>query len=198
MSIEPGPFRLEGRRRVPTLTVSASGVEAAALEDAEAVAIRANESPAIIRATPPTLHVIQSPRNHLSTSSQDRAGSSQDRAGRSFAPSASKLGGSTDRRGWTDGREETGQSAKDYGLDEDRTASIEPPERSYDCKNYETCLSLAAALNWSSFTCTGCSGCVNEQLLWRAHHSVRNNPSLSTLCDLPNLAKVSDPDPTSE
>ena len=62
---------------------------------------------------------------------------------------------------------------------------INPPERIYDCPNYETCLGLAAALDWKSFTCHGCCGEVNQQLLWRAHHRIRNNPSLTKLCNLP-------------
>ncbi len=65
--------------------------------------------------------------------------------------------------------------------------TLNPPERSYDCPNYETCLGLAAALDWKSFTCQGCCGTVNQQLLWRAHHRIRNNPSLSKLCNLPVL-----------
>ena len=64
-----------------------------------------------------------------------------------------------------------------------------PPERNYECDNYETCLGLAAALNWKSFTCSGCCGEVNQQLLWRAHHQVRNNPALSKLCSLPTLTE---------
>jgi hypothetical protein len=70
--------------------------------------------------------------------------------------------------------------------------TFKPPARNYDCGNYETCLGLAAALNWSSFTCEKCSGAVNEQLLWRAHHKLRNNPSLSKLCGLPTLGILDD------
>lgn len=65
--------------------------------------------------------------------------------------------------------------------------NLDPPAREYECKNYEICLGLAAALNWKSFTCLQCSGEVNQQLLWRAHHKIRNNPSLSKLCGLPTL-----------
>ena len=65
---------------------------------------------------------------------------------------------------------------------------LNAPERNYDCTNYETCLGLAAALDWKSFTCCGCCGTVNQQLLWRAHHRIRNNPSLSKLCNLPILS----------
>jgi len=65
--------------------------------------------------------------------------------------------------------------------------AIIAPERNYECDHYETCLGLAAALNWKSFTCGGCCGEVNQQLLWRAHHHIRNNPALSKLCSLPTL-----------
>ena len=62
------------------------------------------------------------------------------------------------------------------------------PQRDYDCPNYDTCLGLAAALDWSSFTCAGCTTrTVNQQLLWRAHSCVRKNPALSRLCKLPVL-----------
>lgn len=64
---------------------------------------------------------------------------------------------------------------------------IEPPDRNYDCRNYDTCLGLAAALNWSSFTCAGCTGTVNKHLLWRAHSEVRKNKTLAELCDLPDI-----------
>ncbi len=61
------------------------------------------------------------------------------------------------------------------------------PVRNYDCKNYGTCLGLAAALDWSSFSCKGCSGNVDNRLLWRAHHRVRQNKALQSLCNLPVL-----------
>ena len=72
--------------------------------------------------------------------------------------------------------------------EENDELELNPPVREYECKNYEICLGLAAALNWKSFTCQQCSGDVNQQLLWRAHHKVRNNPSLSKLCGLPMLS----------
>lgn len=38
----------------------------------------------------------------------------------------------------------------------DRPRSCEEvPRRRYECQNYEVCLSLAASLNWESFTCRG-------------------------------------------
>ncbi|MCB0325370.1 MAG: hypothetical protein KDD69_17425 [Bdellovibrionales bacterium] len=61
------------------------------------------------------------------------------------------------------------------------------PLRNYDCPNYSTCLGIAAALDWSSFSCKGCVGRVNKQLLWRAHQMVRSNRSLQQVCGLPVL-----------
>jgi hypothetical protein len=61
------------------------------------------------------------------------------------------------------------------------------PERNYGCPYYETCLSTAAALNWDSFSCTGCKGQVNKQLLWKAHSEVKKNSTLQKLCKLPIL-----------
>ena len=70
------------------------------------------------------------------------------------------------------------------------TRALEAPERNYNCNNYDTCLSLAAALDWRSFSCSNCNGCVNKQVLWRAHHAVRNNSTMRKLCDLPDLRDV--------
>lgn len=39
------------------------------------------------------------------------------------------------------------------------------PYRVYECKNYGTCLGLAADLNWKSFSCAGCCGKPNEELI---------------------------------
>lgn len=65
--------------------------------------------------------------------------------------------------------------------------SLAAPERNYECGHYNTCLSLAAALNWESFSCGGCGGCVDKKLLWRAHHVLRKNNALKVICDLPIL-----------
>lgn len=62
---------------------------------------------------------------------------------------------------------------------------LQAPPRMFDCANYNTCLGLAAALNWNSFSCEGCSGKVNSQLLWKAHSSLRNDKALSRLLGLP-------------
>ena len=59
--------------------------------------------------------------------------------------------------------------------------------RHFECQNYETCLSLAAALDWQSFTCHGCNGRINPKLLWRAHQRLKVEPGLSAYCSLPAL-----------
>ena len=61
------------------------------------------------------------------------------------------------------------------------------PYRQFDCDNYERCLGLAAALDWGSFTCTNCSGVINDRLLWRAHHILKQDDDMATLCELPLL-----------
>lgn len=61
------------------------------------------------------------------------------------------------------------------------------PDRNYECVHYDTCLGLAAAFDWSSFTCEGCAGVVDERLIWRAHQRVRNDKALAALCSLPEL-----------
>ncbi len=43
-----------------------------------------------------------------------------------------------------------------------------PPKRNYSCENYEGCLSLCAALNWESFSCLGCNGEPDANLVWEA------------------------------
>src|SRR5690606_31514391 len=47
------------------------------------------------------------------------------------------------------------------------------PLRRYDCDNYQCCLELAAALDWESFTCLGCSGELNDKLFRQAHMAQR-------------------------
>ena len=60
------------------------------------------------------------------------------------------------------------------------------PQRRYDCCNYETCLKIAAALNWDSFTCHGCCGKTNEHLLWRAQYAIQKDKTAKAICDLPD------------
>jgi hypothetical protein len=83
-------------------------------------------------------------------------------------------------------------------MGEDGRPAAEPPNRNYDCKHYETCLDLAASLNWSSFTCQGCSGEVNSALLWRAHQNQRKDSVAKALCDLKPIEKVSGLKPSVE
>lgn len=69
---------------------------------------------------------------------------------------------------------------------------VEPPRRRYSCGNYESCLNLAAALNWDSFTCRGCSGSVNEALCWRAQQELKKDGIVRTLCsEIPDIQFVS-------
>jgi hypothetical protein len=70
--------------------------------------------------------------------------------------------------------------------------------REFDCPNYETCLSLSAALNWGSFTCKNCCGEVNGQLLWRARQILRKDRELSNLCQLPSVKISSNDDPKTQ
>ncbi|MCC6221077.1 MAG: hypothetical protein IT291_07550 [Deltaproteobacteria bacterium] len=60
--------------------------------------------------------------------------------------------------------------------------------RRFECPHYETCLSLAAALDWPSFTCRNCCGDTNKKLMWRAHQETRQDDDLATLCELPPLS----------
>mgnify|MGYP006988479218 FL=1 len=62
-------------------------------------------------------------------------------------------------------------------------------QRNFDCNHYETCLGLAAALNWDSFTCTACSRKINPQLVWRAHQNVRQEKSKNEICGRPEIKK---------
>ncbi|MCB0353629.1 MAG: hypothetical protein KDD64_08900 [Bdellovibrionales bacterium] len=74
----------------------------------------------------------------------------------------------------------------------DVVAPMEPPRRRYSCDNYETCLSLAATLNWDNFTCRGCNGLISENLLWRAHQAHRRDRIAQRICDIPALDCVND------
>jgi hypothetical protein len=61
------------------------------------------------------------------------------------------------------------------------------PRRRYDCPHYETCLNLAAALNWDNFTCRGCCGEIDQSLYWRAHQMAKKDNVVRRLCDIPTL-----------
>ena len=64
----------------------------------------------------------------------------------------------------------------------------EPPLRNFDCQHYNACLSLAAILEWESFTCDGCNGCMNKQLLWRGHQRLKREKDLRAIYRLPELS----------
>lgn len=62
-------------------------------------------------------------------------------------------------------------------------------ERRIDCSNYSQCLNLAAALNWHSFTCNGCTGEINEALRWRAAQSTKRDALAQAICGRVTLGK---------
>lgn len=59
---------------------------------------------------------------------------------------------------------------------------LTPLVRSYDCKHYDCCLELAAALNWENFTCSGCGGDINQHLVWKANLAKREDEVANRLC----------------
>ncbi len=59
---------------------------------------------------------------------------------------------------------------------------LTPLARSYDCKHYDCCLELAAALNWENFTCSGCGGDINQHLVWKANLAKREDEVANRLC----------------
>lgn len=73
----------------------------------------------------------------------------------------------------------------------------EVPRRRYDCENYELCLSLAASLNWESFTCRGCSGETNQNMLWRARLTARKDSVAAKLLRAEPVTAITSA-PTSE
>ena len=94
-------------------------------------------------------------------------------------------------RGMIIGDEMIGKPGPFQVIDNDAIGSpnapIQPPRRKYECTNYETCLNLAAALNWDSFTCRGCNGEVAENLFWRAHQMEKRDKLVGVICNLPSL-----------
>lgn len=62
-----------------------------------------------------------------------------------------------------------------------------PPLRHYNCEHYTACLNLAAALNWDSFTCDGCSGQVSQALCWQARQAQKKDAVAGRLCQLPEI-----------
>lgn len=74
-----------------------------------------------------------------------------------------------------------------FGVVDDPVA---PPRRRFCCTHYETCLNLAAALNWDNFTCRGCCGEVNDSLLWRARQALKKDVMVRRLCEIPEIPTI--------
>ncbi len=64
--------------------------------------------------------------------------------------------------------------------------------RNFDCPNYQKCLDLAAALDWSGFSCQNCSQEVNQQLLWRVRQCCKHDPLAAALGPDSNPGLVSE------
>ena len=80
-----------------------------------------------------------------------------------------------------------------FALNDLPASTDEVPRRRYDCERYETCLGLAASLNWESFTCRGCCGQPNENLLWRARVSARKDSVAARLLKAPPIVPLNSP-----
>ena len=74
----------------------------------------------------------------------------------------------------------------------------EVPRRRYECSNYEICLGLAASLNWESFTCRGCSGATNQNLLWRARLTARKDTVAAKLLRAEPITPLTSPTPSAK
>lgn len=57
--------------------------------------------------------------------------------------------------------------------------------RNYACACYQTCLGIAAGLNWDDFSCTNCSGEVDQALLWQIRQVQRKDGLVKKLCEVP-------------
>ncbi len=75
---------------------------------------------------------------------------------------------------------------------------INAPRRRYDCENYETCLVIAAGLNWDSFTCRGCNGDYEQSLYWRAGQEINKDKTVKKICELPKVVVSNDSRKNSE
>lgn len=70
-----------------------------------------------------------------------------------------------------------------YRAEDDASgAHEEGPLRHLECACYERCLALAAALDWESFDCDGCSQEINDVLVWRAAQSTRKDKVARAIC----------------
>ncbi|RME61844.1 MAG: hypothetical protein D6780_00910 [Candidatus Dadabacteria bacterium] len=61
------------------------------------------------------------------------------------------------------------------------------PRRRYNCPNYCTCLNIAAALSWDSFTCRGCCGELNKSILWKAYLATKKDKIANRICKFDSL-----------
>lgn len=61
------------------------------------------------------------------------------------------------------------------------------PLRNQHCKNYETCLNLAASLDWDGFDCSNCNKKINEQLVWRAQSAQRKDTLSKKIFPIPKI-----------
>jgi hypothetical protein len=83
------------------------------------------------------------------------------------------------------------EDVKPIAGDVQTAPNSETPRRRYECPSYDRCLELAAALNWESFTCRGCSGHVNDALLWRAGQAIRRDSVAKAICSAPKISTLS-------
>ena len=72
-------------------------------------------------------------------------------------------------------------------MEDDLIATVQESSerRSYECDHYISCLNLAAALDWDSFTCQGCKGEFDQALLWQARSAIRKDQLMQEVCELP-------------
>lgn len=75
--------------------------------------------------------------------------------------------------------------------DNPTTIDSTAPRRRHECSSYDRCLELAAALNWESFTCRGCSGQINDTLRWRAGQAIRRDTIAKAICAAPKISTLS-------
>ena len=64
------------------------------------------------------------------------------------------------------------------------------PSRNQSCKNYETCLNLAASLDCEGFDCTNCNKKINEQLIWRAQSAQREDNLSKKIFPIPKIKSI--------
>jgi hypothetical protein len=60
--------------------------------------------------------------------------------------------------------------------------SCSSTDRNLECRNYETCLGIAAAFNWESFSCKQCIGEIDPHISWRVRHIIKRDSLGKFLC----------------